>query len=95
MEDLIDILCKKHNLSKAQIKAIVESPFKFMVENWRNRDLGTTNFKYLGKFGVHPNKKKWIQENLTEVWKERDELRKQAKQDKSDSGGLDKSGMAQ
>ena len=90
MEDIIDILCKKYNLSKAQTRAIVESPFKFTTDKWRARDLGTVKFKYLGKFGVHPNKKKWIQENLAEVWKERDEQREQKKQDRRNSRGLEK-----
>lgn len=95
MEDIIEILCKKYNLSKAQTRAIVESPFKFTTDKWRSRDLGTVKFKYLGKFGVHPNKKKWLQENLTDVWKERDERREKAKQDRRDLRRMDKSDLGE
>lgn len=95
MEHIIDKLCKKYNLSKAQVRAIVESPFKFTADKWRSRDLGTIQFKYLGKFGVHPNKRKWIEENLLEGWKEIDERREKAKQDRRDLRRVEKSGLGE
>ncbi len=77
MEEIIEILSIKYNLPKAAIRAVCESPFRFLAENMRERKMDIICFMGLGKFVVHPKKKKWIQENLLEKAIENERRRKE------------------
>ncbi len=52
MEEIIQILSKKHNLPKAAIRAIIETPFKCMSSSMRKREFKNFIFLYIGKFVV-------------------------------------------
>lgn len=64
MEEIITQLAKKYNLPKGQIRAICESPFRFLVENMRQRSLKTINFLNFGKFAIHRLKKQRILKDI-------------------------------
>ena len=79
MEEIIEILAKKYNMPKGQIRAICESPFRFVVENMRQRSLKTINFLNFGKFAIHRLKKERILKKmdiLNEYDREQGERRK-------------------
>jgi nucleoid DNA-binding protein len=64
MEEIIELLHKKYNLPKAAIRAICESPFKFVTENMRQRTLKTIQLKFFGKYAIHRLKRERYSKEL-------------------------------
>lgn len=82
MEDIIDYLCKKHNISKTAMRAICDSPFKFIAEEVRSNEFKNINVIGLGKFALKTKYKD--PENLQEF------LDKNGFKSKTNTGGLEK-----
>ncbi len=80
MERIIKELSEKYNLPKVAIKAIIESPFKFMAESMRNSENKNFAFIYLGKFVVNQIR---LQKRTEALQRKKDE------QVKADLGGLE------
>ncbi len=52
IDELIEELAIKHNLSKDQVKVIVKSQFQFVRKVMAESKLRSVKLKYLGTFGV-------------------------------------------
>lgn len=87
MEEIIDYLCKKHNMSKTAVKAIVESPFRFIAEEIRKEECKNVNVIGLGKFVLRPKYKD--PENLNQF------LEKYGSKSKRNIGGVEESGLGE
>jgi hypothetical protein len=86
MEDIIEELCNKYGMSKTAMKAVCESPFRFMSEEIRNGNTKNFNFLGLGKFGIKTRYKN-DQERLNKL------IEKHGNKDRPDSGRVEKPGM--
>ena len=82
MEDIIEFLCNKYGVSKVGMKAICESPFRFIAEEMRSGEFKNFNVIGLGKFGMKPKYK--TDEALTEF------TTKYGIQNKRSAGGMEK-----
>lgn len=54
MEELINILAAKHNMSAELIEKIVRSEFKFVQDTIEMGELESVHLHHLGKFAVKP-----------------------------------------
>lgn len=82
MEDIIDYLCNKHGISKTAMKAIVESPFRFISEEMRSGEFKNFNVIGLGKFAL---KSKFKDPAVLEEFKKRYHVK-----NRRDTGGVEK-----
>ena len=82
MEEIIDYLCKKHNMSKAAMRAVLESPFRFIAGEIRTEQCNNINVIGLGKFVVKTRYKE--PENLKKF------LDKYGTKNKRNSGRVEK-----
>jgi hypothetical protein len=87
MEDIIDYLCKKHGMSRVAMKAICESPFRFIAEEMRSGEFKNFNVIGLGKFALKSKYK--IEENLEEFKK------KNETKSKRSTGGVEESDLGE
>lgn len=85
MEDIIDYLCKKHNMSKTAMRAVTESPFRFIAEEIRSGEFKNFNVIGLGKFAL---KTKFKDPANLEEFKKRYHVK-----DRRNPGGLEESGL--
>lgn len=85
MEDIIEHLCNKYGISKVGMKAICESPFRFIAEEMRSGEFKNFNVMGLGKFGLKTKYKDV--KNLNEF------TEKYGIQNKRDSGGVEESDL--
>lgn len=75
MEEIINEIARKYNLSKTNARIICESPFRFLSEVIRDGQYRNINFTGFGKFAVHPRKKEYLLTHRVEIL-ERAEERK-------------------
>lgn len=87
MEDIIDYLCKKHGMSKTAMKAITESPFRFIAEEMRSGEFKNFNMIGLGKFVL---KSKYKNQELLEEFKNRYHVK-----NRRDTGRLEEPGLGE
>jgi len=85
MEDIIDYLCNKYGMSKTAMKAVTESPFRFIAEEMRSGEFKNFNVIGLGKFALKTKYKD--QANLEEF------KTKYHVKDRRHSRGVEKPGM--
>jgi hypothetical protein len=87
MEDIIEYLCQKHGMSKTAMKAVCESPFRFISEEMKTGSFKNFNVIGLGKFAL---KTKYKNEELLNDFR-----RKYGIKDQRDSGGLEEPGVGE
>ena len=85
-DEIIEYLSNKYKLPKYAIKQIIEAPFRYMSASFHKREMKSFILPRLGKFVIHPKKKKWIEDNLLQEILKRDELRS-----KGNTTGMDQS----
>lgn len=85
MEDIIEYLCNKYGISKVGMKAICESPFRFIAEEMRSGEFKNFNMMGLGKFGLKTKYKE--DETLKEF------TDKYGIQNKRSAGGVEESDL--
>jgi len=87
MEDIIDYLCNKYNMSKTAMKAVCESPFRFISDEMRTGEFKNFNLMGLGKIAL---KTKYKDEEKLEEFKKRYHVK-----NRRNSGGMEKPGMGE
>lgn len=85
MEDIINYLCNKHGMSRVAIKAICDSPFRFISEEMRSGEFKNFNMLGLGKFAV---KSKYKDPQALEEFKIKHNVK-----NRRDSGRLEEPGL--
>jgi len=89
MEDIIDYLCKKHGISKTAMKAITESPFRFISEEMRSGEFKNFNVIGLGKFAL---KSKFKDPEVLEEFKKRYNVKNRSNSRRLEEPGVGESG---
>lgn len=87
MEDIIDYLCNKYGMSRTAMKAVTESPFRFISEEMKSGSFKNFNVIGLGKFAL---KTRYKNEELLNDFR-----RKYGIKDRRNPGGLEEPGVGE
>ena len=87
MEDIIDYLCNKYGMSRTAMKAVTESPFRFISEEMKSGSFKNFNVIGLGKFAL---KTRYKNEELLNDFK-----KKYGIKDRRCPGGLEEPGVGE
>jgi len=65
-QNIREKICIRRNKQMYLIKAVTHSPFKFIFEVMKSGELKVIKVPYLGKFGVKPGRKRYLEQQAKE-----------------------------
>lgn len=93
MDEIIKELAKKYNMTQGAIRAIIESPFRFIDQNIEKRTWENYNLDGLGKIVV--KKRFGTKEECDKTYQEKLDRRKLINESRRNSGGLEEPNVGQ
>jgi len=93
MDEIIKELAKKYNMTQGAIRAIIESPFRFIDNNIEKRTWENYNLDGLGKIVV--KKRFGTKEECDKTFVEQQEARRLKNENRRNSRGLEEPNVGQ